>query len=479
MPNLNRSLWIDEMYSVSHRGSMSVGDIVTTTSDPHPPLYYLILKGWMTSFGQSEVAVRSLSVLFGIASIGAVYMLGQRLYDRHAGLFAALLMTVSSFQIQYAQTARMYTMLVFFATMSTYFFVRVFDDHSFGNRLGYGIMTVGVLLTHVYGSFVLLGQLFYLGIRLARDWDFTRAKQWALTQGIAGSLFAPWFAFVAAPSYLLGDAQETRWLSEPGLVKLRQLLLAYSGVPTNYPKYAVDSVSFQIGVLVTSIFFMVFLWRLYAERGQGVPVSGSALSVALLVGLVATPFAVSHLVVPLFEVRYMIFGFVAVALLVGKSIADIDYRPGQTVVLFLVLGLFFSMVPSYHAASPSEDWDRTAELIESDLAENSLIVYNPTYTRDATEFYLSDDALSTANSVGIHPGLGPPDGLTNSSYEQVWVVNIHGKNLGVTERTLSDSYTIERNQTVGNTDIRIVEFRQTNTTVDGGAVNATGEATDD
>ncbi|MBX0288210.1 glycosyltransferase [Haloarcula salinisoli] len=479
-PNLNRSLWIDEIYSVSHRGSMSVGNLITTTSDPHPPLYYLTLKGWMTVFGQSEVAVRALSLLFGIASIGAVYLLGQRLYDRHAGLFAALLMTVSSFQIQYAQTARMYTMLVFFGTLSTYFFVREFDDHSVVNRLGYVAMTVGMLLTHVYGSFVVLGQLLYLGVRFANDWDFAQVKQWTVTQGIAGCLFAPWFAFVAAPSYLLGEGQETRWLSEPGLAKLRQVLLAYSGVPTNYPKYAVGSVSFQVGVLAASIFFMVFLWRLYAERGRGLPVSGSALSVALLAGLVGAPYVVSNLVIPLFEVRYMIFGFVAVALLVGKTIADIDYRPGQTVVLFVVLGLFLAMVPSYHAASPSEDWDQTAELIEGDLEEDSLIVYNPAYTKDAAEFYLSDDALSTADSAAVQPGRGPPDGLTNTTHEQVWVVNIRGENLGVTDRALSDSHTVERNDTVGNTAIRLIEYRKTGaTTADGGTANATTEGNDD
>jgi cellulose synthase/poly-beta-1,6-N-acetylglucosamine synthase-like glycosyltransferase/uncharacterized membrane protein len=483
IPNLDRSLWIDEIYSVSHRGSMPVVELLTTTSDPHPPLYYLTLRGWMTVAGRSEVAIRSLSVLFGIASIGAVYLLGHRLYDRHAGLFAALLMTVSSFQIQYAQTARMYTMLVFFGTMSTYFFVRCFEDHSFENRLGYGAMAVGMLLTHVYGSFVFLGQLSYLAIRLAEDWEFTRAKQWVTTQGIAGGLFVPWFALVAAPNYLLAEAQETQWLSEPGLVKLQQVALAYSGVPINYPKYAVGSLSLQFGVFVACLFLMAFLWRLYAERGQDRTVSGSALAVALLVALIGVPFVVSHLVFPLFAVRYMIFGFVALALLVGKTIADIDYRPGQTVVLFVVLGLFVAMVPSYYAASPSEDWDRTAEVIESDLAENSLIVYNPTYTKDAAEFYLSDDALSTADSAGIQPGLGPPDRLRNSSYEQVWVVNIHGENLGVTDRTLSDSYTTERNQTVGNTAIRLIEFQKTgdgaNTTAASGAGNTTVGVADD
>jgi cellulose synthase/poly-beta-1,6-N-acetylglucosamine synthase-like glycosyltransferase/4-amino-4-deoxy-L-arabinose transferase-like glycosyltransferase len=473
LPNLERSFWIDEIYSVARRGSMDVGGLITTTSDPHPPLYYLALKGWMTVFGQSEIAVRSLSILFGIGSIAAIYLLGDALYDRRAGLFAALLMAVSSFQIQYAQTARMYTMLVFFGTMSTFFFVRVFDDHSFENRLGYGAMTIGMLLTHVYGSFVLLGQLLYLVVWLANDWDLAQVKKWAGTQGLAGGLFVPWFALVAAPSYLLGDASETRWLSEPGLGKLQSVVLAYAGIPTNYPKYAVGSSSFQIGMLLAGILFASILWRLYASRGNDTTVSGAMLLISLLVALIAVPFVVSNLVFPLFEVRYMIFGFVAVAVLVAKSIADIEYRPGRVAVLLVVVGLFLASVPSYYAASPSEDWDRTAQVIESDLETDSLIVFNPFYTQDATEFYLSDSALSRADRVGVRPSEGPPDRLTNTSYQQVWVVNIRGENLGVVNQTLGDSYTRVRDQQVGSTDIRVLEFERT-----GGPANTTSASVD-
>jgi uncharacterized membrane protein len=266
-----------------------------------------------------------------MASIAAFYLLGGALYTRRAGLFAALLFAVSSFQIQFAQTARMYSMLVFFAALSTFFLVRLVDDHSFENRLWYGAMTSGMLLTHVYGSFVLFGQLLFLVSWLAKDWDFMQLKKWAATQSLAVGLFVPWFAFVAAPSYVLDEGSEISWLTEPGIENLRSAVFAFAGIPMNYPRYAAYGPILKIGVVLAVIMFLCVFWRIYVENTSDRTIKGANLAVALLVGLLVVPFVVSHMVVPLFGVRYTIFAFVPIAVLVGKSLDDIDYRPGRLI----------------------------------------------------------------------------------------------------------------------------------------------------
>lgn len=121
IPGIDRSFWVDEVYTVAERGQMGMTGIITTGSDPHPPLYYVLVQGWMALFGSSEVAVRSLSVLFGLASIVAVYLLAIQLYDKRTGQIAALLMSISWFQIQHALTARMYTVFVTFSVLSLFF----------------------------------------------------------------------------------------------------------------------------------------------------------------------------------------------------------------------------------------------------------------------------------------------------------------------------------------------------------------------
>jgi len=354
----------------------------------------------------------------------------------------------------------MYTMLVFFATMSTYFFVRLFDDHRYDNRLGYAAMTAGMLLSHIYGSFMLLGQLVYLGLWLYANGNGLHVRQWAWTQVLPSSLFAIWFTLIAVPNYLLGDASETRWLSEPGLNDVKQLALAYAGAPNNYPMHSLEPHVRYIGIALVTIMGGVLLWQFYTTKRTERRISGTGLLVALLVGIIAVPIVVSYTVFPLFGVRYTIAGFAALALLLGKAIADIDYQPARVAVVVVVVCLFLAMVPSYHAESPSEDWDRTAGTIENDLAKDSLIVFKPSYTQDATEFYLSDDALSTTDRVGVQSAGGPPDRLANTTHEQIWVVSFRDVNLSEINRTLSGSYTVERNGIVGNTDIRLVEYRR-------------------
>lgn len=81
------SYWVDEIYSVVVRGDMPIGNLLTA-SEPHPPLYYLLLKFWMMAFGQGEFVTRSLSALFGVGAIVAIYFLCKELFDRPAGTSA-------------------------------------------------------------------------------------------------------------------------------------------------------------------------------------------------------------------------------------------------------------------------------------------------------------------------------------------------------------------------------------------------------
>jgi len=55
----------------------SVGELVQRTgADVHPPLYYVLLKGWCAVFGDSLGALRGLSVVFGLLAIVMVYGVG-------------------------------------------------------------------------------------------------------------------------------------------------------------------------------------------------------------------------------------------------------------------------------------------------------------------------------------------------------------------------------------------------------------------
>jgi uncharacterized membrane protein len=116
--SLDQSLWLDEAISANVVKNYSYGEIVTkfSPSDFHPPLYYLMLKGWTTVFGYSEVSLRMPSVIFFLVTIYMVYLL--------AGSGAALLTGLNPLLIYYSQETRMYSMVTMLLMLAIYSFRR-------------------------------------------------------------------------------------------------------------------------------------------------------------------------------------------------------------------------------------------------------------------------------------------------------------------------------------------------------------------
>ncbi|MBK6432533.1 hypothetical protein [Candidatus Amarolinea dominans] len=130
------SLWLDEVFSLFW-ASKPVGDIVrvglTLTEDKHPPLYYLLLHGWIGLFGATDAAVRSLGVLLGALAVWPVYGLGLITQpapaDRpdHAwrrGALPALLLALNPFLVWYSQEARMFMPATTFGLWGLYAWLR-------------------------------------------------------------------------------------------------------------------------------------------------------------------------------------------------------------------------------------------------------------------------------------------------------------------------------------------------------------------
>ena len=86
--------------------------------------------------------MRSLSALFGAATVPLAYCIGAELSSRRAGLITAALVAVNPMLIWYSQEARSYALLVFFCAASLLFFARALRTRSgprpgaLGARLG-------------------------------------------------------------------------------------------------------------------------------------------------------------------------------------------------------------------------------------------------------------------------------------------------------------------------------------------------------
>lgn len=124
----NQSLWADEGNSAA-MAERSFGQIAFRTADDiHPPLYYWLLRAWVTTAGVGEAGLRSFSVLLGVLLVFIIIGLGMRLGGKLLGLVAGLIAAASPLQIYYSQEARMYMLATLLAALAVYGFWWLIQD---------------------------------------------------------------------------------------------------------------------------------------------------------------------------------------------------------------------------------------------------------------------------------------------------------------------------------------------------------------
>jgi 4-amino-4-deoxy-L-arabinose transferase-like glycosyltransferase len=186
----------------------------------HPPLYYLLLKAGTSLWGADALGLRALSLFCGIASIGLIAILGNRLPGaRWCGLLAAAALAVNRYQLFYSQEARsyaFYTLLVVLLVL----WVDAISKRERDPRLwltGASLMTL-LVYTHYYGIlYVIATILTLLMCNLER-----RTKLTALASAAAAAvLLAPWL-YVVSSAYKKkqGLDQNLGWMHRPTLQDL-------------------------------------------------------------------------------------------------------------------------------------------------------------------------------------------------------------------------------------------------------------------
>jgi mannosyltransferase len=158
-----QSFWNDEGNS-ARLSERSIELIIEgTASDIHPPLYYLVLRGWREFLGESELALRALSAFSGICLVAVTITLGRRLIGSRAygpSLISGLLVAINPALIYYSQEARMYELLAFLAILSTLLQVMWLqgEGKKIGLAVAYVLAVVAGLYTHYFFPAILAAQ---------------------------------------------------------------------------------------------------------------------------------------------------------------------------------------------------------------------------------------------------------------------------------------------------------------------------------
>ncbi|MDQ4088751.1 MAG: glycosyltransferase family 39 protein [Actinomycetota bacterium] len=221
--------WLDEGISVgiASHGLTEIPEVLR--QDGSPPLYYLLLHGWMKLFGSTEAATHILSLLFALACVPVAFWAASTLFGRRAGWMAVVLAAVNPFLAQFANETRMYTLVVLLGLVATTCFVHGFVHRRRRYLAGFAVSFALLLYTHNWGLLYGLGAgvALLLCVALNRDAADRRRtlRDGALAFGAAGLLYLPWLPSLA---YQIGHTGAP-FSKRPTLEKVREDVISLFG----------------------------------------------------------------------------------------------------------------------------------------------------------------------------------------------------------------------------------------------------------
>jgi mannosyltransferase len=167
----NQSLSMDEVLELRNaaRGLAAIAQ----TPDGFPPLYNVLLHGWLDLF-PGGLASRWLSVLLGALTLYFAWLLGRRIGGAAVGGWTALLLALSPVHIWYSQEGRAYALYVLLVTASLWSLERALDTDSKHDWLLYVVFSALGMYVHYYFAVVVLVSVILVVSRRRKQGGFAR-----------------------------------------------------------------------------------------------------------------------------------------------------------------------------------------------------------------------------------------------------------------------------------------------------------------
>jgi mannosyltransferase len=399
--SINQSLWLDEATSaLTTKMNLRYFFEKFIPGDFHPPLYYLLLRIWSSFFGSSEIALRSLSIVFGVGTIYIVYLISkacanQNLVGKKIGLIAALLLATSGLHIYYSQEARMYSMSTFLVALLIYFFVKTLRERGVGNWVAFGI-TLGLIAMTDYLPLLVLPAIWIFAFLEKKD--FYWWKKFIMSHiilAILGLLWLPVFLQQLHSGINVTNTSPA-WVNVLGVFSIKDILL----IPV---KFMIGRVSFDnkfiYGIFVaggSSLFgFLIYKARKNIKKAK-------------LIGLWLTIPVVLALVISLkFPIlNYFRFLFILPAFyLIAACGVDGLKKNIKLLFLFLIVGinLVTSFIYLTNVKFQREDWRAAVNFIEANRTKESEVIFPANSQMEAYRYYAPTSLITSPDQLKTGP----------------------------------------------------------------------------
>ncbi|WP_248797321.1 glycosyltransferase family 39 protein [Pseudomonas sp. MWU13-2105] len=331
-------VWYDEAFSV-WMSSLPPADIwFHTGRDVHPPLYYLLLHGWIGLLGKSVLAIRSMSVVAGTLTVMLCMLIVRMVSSRGVAMLAGILLALFPASVRLSQEARMYALEGLFlvgATLALVYWVRQTQRYRY--LLIYAVCIGASLYTHYYAVLGVLAHWLYLIFLRFGSSIKTRhvvSPAWWLCNVFIFVIYTPWlFSLVdLLRNYAKIEAVgSVAWLDRGGVHTLPGSLWKFF---TLQPQHSLFWPFYWLLPLVLSV---LVGWVVYFDR---TPYRSCVLLVIVTFFPMLALFCVS-LFMPAYLERYIAFAALGIPVFMAIAVAGVSHRSFSVgcLMFFCVLAL--------------------------------------------------------------------------------------------------------------------------------------------
>lgn len=378
----SESPWFDEVLSLVPLRETTFADFWRALAKTDPsvtlvPAYFSLEYAWSRLAGANVLAMRALSLFFGVLALPLTYLLGRRLFNPVAGLVAALCASLSVLHIFSSQEIRMYAASNTLALLSALTLLRALDSNTRGRWLAHMAVNALLLATHLFWGLLLVVEACYL-LLFCRQRIRTLAI-WGTGHAAIALAAGTWVCLMVSR----GMTRNSFWTPLPSLREAANLAIVLAGgrfSNENPSAYLATHVS--LDYVLTVLLFGLACWlvagSIRAMRHPADPDSIERLrAVALLVlWLVLPPVALyllSYVYHPCFLYRYAVHCSFPLYLLAGGAVASFRGPALRELLIAVLVGLYAHQ----YLALPlpfRPDYRSAAELIRTSADQEDTVI---------------------------------------------------------------------------------------------------------
>lgn len=390
----NQNVWTDEAFTIQLVRENTWSQIWQATAvDVHPPLYYYIVKLFVSLFGDSLFVYKFVSVVPVLLLFLLAYTKVRKLAGEDVAILFVIFVNAIPCILEYVVQIRMYSWAFVFVTWAGISAYEFCVKQKWSSLVALTLASICACYTHNYAMLACVYIYVLVGAFMLREWfrkkDNKGCMKWLLSGVIVAVCYLPWLLVLYQQTT---DRIGNYWIEE---VSYRSIL--------EYIEFLFGScVPYSEGMFIVLCFVAVVL----CIRNKA---TSGIWAFSVMVAVAAVGIIVSVLVTPFFIARYLLpcLGLVAVFFAIAFQ--------KEKVVTKCLIGAFgivmfsYSYYANFEAEYKSSHTQELLDYLDANMGENDYIIYNNEMYGFIYDIYFDSDRTVFLNDMDF-----------SSDFDTIW-----------------------------------------------------------